>query len=161
MFELDYVSLSRHGDFDETTVYIAEPYCIACRKYVEVTCDTSADATYIEDNCTFCKLCQMYIWRTNEPVVSGQKYNTSGGSQTANIVREPQQTASDPPTPSAPSSNSFYTSAAEAKLGCIVIDSCEEYADDKYDAMEDVLFAKMPSTRFKSASKRRRSRTPL
>ena len=152
---LDSVSLSKYGDFDETTVYIAESSCIACNKNFEVPCETSDDALYIENNCTFCKSCQTYVWRTPKPSVSGQKYNTSDGSRLANIVRELQQNASSAPT-IATSSSTTYLSAAEAELGCIVIDSDEEYADDKYDAMEDVLFARLPSTRYKSASKRRR-----
>ena len=166
MYDLDFISISYHGDFDVDTAYYAEPYCISCKYCFEVRCDTPEDAFYIEDNCTFCKLCQMYICRPNTPAVSGQKYNTSGGSQPANIVRDLQQNAHRAAEISAPIFKPYYTSAADAEQGCIVIDSDEEYADeayadDKYDAVEDALFARMPSTRFKSASKKRRSRTTL
>ena len=161
MYDLDSVSISLHGDFDETTAYYAEPYCVSCSKYFQVCCDTSAEAVYIENNCTFCKSCQMYICRTHAPSVSGQKSDTSGGSQPANIVRDLQQNAQCTPEISAHIFKPYYTPAAEAELGCIVIDSDEEYADAKYDAMEDALFARMPSTRYKRALKQRRSRTTL
>ena len=161
MFELTKITLTRYSDFDEIDTYFAECFCTSCKKIHEVECDTYADAAYIEDNCTFCKLCQMYILRKNEPIVSGkEEHNTTTyeNSHLFEILKNVRQSSTY--VHPVPEFKPYYTSMTDALQGCIDIGVEHEYVDDKYDAIEDGMFAKISSKRHNRANKKRSTRTP-